>query len=446
MPQGVSPETLIRAPNGLPQARDLPRGNGSRAEAGDDPIPPSTPAPVSAHTTRGPGVCITADGGLSLAAALGQRVAVLNEACELEFRLAADIRVGDNVVLDDGRTIPAWRAQPPTFLRPASRKGRIKLRLDNQLTMHMALFLGWLTANGYVNNIDMRITNHEADRLATEAMAQYLRTQGLYATVRPRNGSRAIDLQASSVEFASFLQTNDCAKELRNGEHILRHAAAAHIPRPIRESPLAHVGAFLAGYFAGDGTAGAAGSGFQVRATSVSLRLAQEITVVLRHMGIRVQLHRYTAKPTWKPLYTMSISGAASLRRFAEQVGFATPRKMHRLEAHIAGHGIGTARGDSIYQRAAVEELWQKSRHLPNLVRKSIGKYRRSGVLNLDFLRQLLTKHPELKDCKAARLLDSTLTFGRVVNVEPVADREWVALDSPSPVFANAFIIEPGRA
>ncbi|MFZ2507981.1 MAG: LAGLIDADG family homing endonuclease, partial [Steroidobacteraceae bacterium] len=94
------------------------------------------------------------------------------------------------------------------------------------------------------------------------------------------------------------------------------------------------LGVLLRAYFDGDGTVGKNG---EVTATTASESLASDLGYALKRFGIHARLRR-----TWKRAtnsrhaggryFTVAVSGAAELQRYARAIGFDHPDKLARLD------------------------------------------------------------------------------------------------------------------
>lgn len=113
-----------------------------------------------------------------------------------------------------------------------------------------------------------------------------------------------------------------------------RRSATQFIPSCVLKAPKEYVCAFLKGLYEGDGGL----EGRDLTYTTISIRLAHEMRVILLNLGIAVRLRigmtwatNGTVKQVSKPKYTLIIAGAKDLQVFKDTVGFMTERKIKSL-------------------------------------------------------------------------------------------------------------------
>lgn len=113
---------------------------------------------------------------------------------------------------------------------------------------------------------------------------------------------------------------------------------ARRVPSTIWTASEAGVRGFLAGLFGTDGSVSAAPTKVEVSFAQASRGFVEDTQQLLFAFGIRSTIceYRSNAARGYLPLYKLSISADAQVRRFAEIIGFASARKQARLESALA--------------------------------------------------------------------------------------------------------------
>jgi DNA polymerase II large subunit len=125
------------------------------------------------------------------------------------------------------------------------------------------------------------------------------------------------------------------------------HARTKRVPQCVFDASDEVVGAYLSGYFSGDGTVDA--NALAVGATTVSPELREDVVALLTRLGIKAHVERIDPVPLHRKFpdyyeiddYTMSAPSfvvrvrSSEAARFHERVGFHLPRKADRLRGHV---------------------------------------------------------------------------------------------------------------
>ncbi|MFB6192296.1 MAG: LAGLIDADG family homing endonuclease, partial [Haloarculaceae archaeon] len=125
------------------------------------------------------------------------------------------------------------------------------------------------------------------------------------------------------------------------------HARTKRVPQCVFDAPDEIVGAYLSGYFSGDGTVAA--NALEVGATTVSPELRDDLVALLTRLGVSAHVHRKDPVPlhrkfpdhyevdgpsTSAPSYVVTVRSVEAVR-FHERVGFHLSRKADRLGKHV---------------------------------------------------------------------------------------------------------------
>jgi DNA polymerase II large subunit len=153
-------------------------------------------------------------------------------------------------------------------------------------------------------------------------------------------GVTAYEENEWKVTVSSRLVTVLFDEVLRCGDR----AETKRIPDLVMGSPDSHLGAFLAAYFAGDGSATA--DRVEVEAHTVSDELKTDLVAALKRFGIAATTYRETRVPSgalaefYDDLREFETNvlelTSENAARFAERVGFALDRKQDTLESVLA--------------------------------------------------------------------------------------------------------------
>ncbi|WP_415379414.1 LAGLIDADG family homing endonuclease [Halosimplex sp. TS25] len=209
--------------------------------------------------------------------------------------------------------------------RESRAHNRIDLDLPEEWTPDLSRLVGYITAEGYVeqrsdNTGFVSITNN--DREVLDDATEVLGSLNLNITERSsHNGKDARELMCSAGEFVSFLRQLD--------ETLLESSAQRRVPRPLMRTTKEIKAAFLKGYIEGEGHVSA--SQREVTVASMSKRLLEDARSLLLTFGISSQL-----QPRENGSYRLRISGEA-FAEYVHRIGFVTERKA-RACAEYDGH------------------------------------------------------------------------------------------------------------
>jgi len=228
------------------------------------------------------------------------------------------------------RTIPSnGNPELNVDFRQARSHNRIDLDLPDNWTPELGRLIGYIVAEGYVEQRDdntgfVSITNN--DREILDDATEVLRSLNLNVTERQaHDGKDAHELMCSAGEFVSFLAELD--------SNLLSSSADQRVPRPLMQATEEIKRAFLKGYIEGEGHVSA--SQREITVASMSRQLLEEVRTLLLSVGITSQL-----QPRDNGSYRLRISGDA-FATYTERIGFVTERKAEACAAH-AGQSSNT--------------------------------------------------------------------------------------------------------
>ncbi|MFB6222616.1 MAG: LAGLIDADG family homing endonuclease [Haloarcula sp.] len=212
--------------------------------------------------------------------------------------------------------------------RKSQAHNRIDLALPEQWTPELGRLIGYIVAEGYVeqradNTGFVSITN--TDREVLDDAKSILEELNLTVTERgAHEGKTAPEITCSAGEFVSFLASLD--------ETLLAPSADKRVPQEIMHASDDVVTGFIRGYIEGEGHVSA--SQREVTVASMSKALLEDVRTMLLTRGITAQL-----QPRNNGSYRLRISGN-SFDNYAERVGFVTERKTEACQqfAEINGN------------------------------------------------------------------------------------------------------------
>jgi len=206
--------------------------------------------------------------------------------------------------------------------RKSKSPNAIELSLPSEWTPALARLLGYIVAEGYVEQREdstgfVSITNDDTEVLddVTEALDEL----GLNQTIRePHAGTSAKEVMCSAGEFVSFLKHTD--------ERLLTNSATQRVPPAIFGTSDSIKRAFLQAYI--EGEAHVSESQREINVASMSRELLENVRSLLLSLGISSQLEARKNNS-----YRLRISGN-QFTRYVDHVGFVTERKQQAAEAH----------------------------------------------------------------------------------------------------------------
>ncbi len=277
------------------------------------------------------------------------RVLVVDDAGTLVWRRHDELKVGDWLTLQKGQNL--WGADVQITCAPG-RDGRAHaIRTPDRMSPELARWLGYMTGEGDTRlDGTIRFANVES-----ELREDFSRLTETLFGIRPRAYTKVIQFNSVGVlDLMTWLgwKTGAYKKE---------------IPWAVLQSSRESVLEFLAGYFAGDGTATLRG---RLSWTTASQRLAEQMQIVLLNLGVisrrRSHLAGVSGSEQLNRYWNIAVEGADA-DRLADMMVILPIRKRlmferNRIEHSISGKRIG--RSDILpntahYWQAVSDELQQ---------------------------------------------------------------------------------------
>ncbi len=256
------------------------------------------------------------------------RVLVVDDAGTLVWRRHDELKVGDWLALLKGQNL--WGGDVRITWESA-RDGRARaIRAPERMTPELARWLGYMIAKGDTRaDGTIRFASVEED-----LRSDFQRLTETLFGVRPRAYDGGI--QMNSVELLDLMtwlgwKTSAYEKE---------------IPWSILQSSRESALAFLAGYFAGDGTANLRG---RLSWTTASARLAEQVQLVLLNLGLvarRRDHHVQIAGKERRSHYWNVTVAGADADRLAEMMEILPARKRLMYERNRTAQSISGQRID----------------------------------------------------------------------------------------------------
>ncbi|WP_424001563.1 LAGLIDADG family homing endonuclease [Haloarcula salina] len=224
--------------------------------------------------------------------------------------------LGEGTFIGVPRTLPTeGNDELDVSFRTSNAHNRIDLQLPSVWTPALARLLGYIVAEGYVeqrsdNTGFVSITNNDDEVL--DDTTEILESLNLNVTVRESHeGKDARELMCSAGEFVSFLRSLD--------ESLLSSSANRRVPQELMGGSDDVTAGFLKGYIEGEGHVSA--SQREITVASMSEQLLEDVRTMLLSLGIPSQL-----QPRANGSYRLRISGEA-FRTYVNCIGFVTDRK-----------------------------------------------------------------------------------------------------------------------
>ncbi len=296
------------------------------------------------------------------------RLKVLRPDGRREWVQLQDLQSGDHVV-----TVLDQHSGGQVSLRPVAppHHNATALRLPEVLGERLGLFLGLLWGDGFVTDDRVGIAvahGSPLERLVPELAEELF---GLRMGVEQKNDDASAVFVAKASHLIAWLRANGLAKP---------KARTLELPRAVRSAPRPVVAAFLRGLFETDGTLS---HGVPELATA-SVRLAQDVAVMLGGLGIPASLRRVAPRDdrySRRDIHRVRVQTRLGLQRFVERIGFVEGSRLGLADATAPGHDRSwpLPHGSEL-ARAALAELpaGAKGRPAPHAAeRRALLRYAR---------------------------------------------------------------------
>ncbi|WP_254522042.1 LAGLIDADG family homing endonuclease [Natrinema caseinilyticum] len=211
--------------------------------------------------------------------------------------------------------------------RQSRSQNAVQLELPNEWTPSLARLIGYIIAEGYVEQRDnntgfVSITNN--DREVLDDAANAFEKLGLNITERePHEEKNARELLCSAGEFVSFLETLEpCIHQSSDNQCV---------PEAIFRATESTKSEFLKAFIEGEGHVSK--SQREITIASMSRELLENVRTLLLSLGIRSQLHeRHNGS------CRLRISGD-EFETYVSEIGFITDRKQQATEQYVDTNG-----------------------------------------------------------------------------------------------------------
>jgi ribonucleoside-diphosphate reductase alpha chain len=388
--------------------------------------------------------------GLQIAATYNHALAVVDEAGEIVWREAQDLRPGAWLVVVKGGHLGFDRSLPPV---DPQHPNATRIRVPSEMNKELAELLGLYMADGCtssggrfiitVGTVDIEVVDRT--RILMES------SFGLAPNlIREGEGGGYVDIQFQSRDLIRWLERLGWVKG---------SSPNAFIPTEVLRGSADTARAFLRGLFEGDGHLHSE-SGYPSFSTT-SERLVVQAQQLLLSLGVVARRGKVANRHKslgYRTVHTLSIVDENSVRTFSEEIGFVSDRKQERLELGprpkvntsdiIPNQGavlrsvykyVGRGSGPGRSRRGANRRLYRALMHYISdehpraLPRKSLAA--------------LVSRFPEVAENEhLRRMMDPSRVYTRVTAVR--SDRALTAdieVPGPASFVANGILVHNKR-
>lgn len=195
-----------------------------------------------------------------------------------------------------------------------------------------AEFLGALVSEGYISSIDNQNSYYRIGFSNTDKqMAKVFKT-GLKKYLEKINSSSKITVNIKEVEEI-YTHSKDLYDYLINKRQFYFGSDKKEIPNVVLQSSWNIQNIFLKYLYEGDG--GISNPNKSIVYNSQSIKLLQQIQIVLANKGIFSYIGTYPDKRNEKPCYKLYIKEKYNVKKFSELIGFVSERKQNSLKTLI---------------------------------------------------------------------------------------------------------------
>ena len=422
------PETLVFTDRGLLRLDELvkPDQDGWQEHrlqvATDEGIRPS---PRGYNNGVAPVLQVSTREGISLTGTYNHKVKVMSDDGPVWRRLD-ELQPGDSIMMMLGQH--QGRLQP--LRQPQQQHGnQVMPQLPLFLDETLAFLLGYLAGDGFVasGENDHRVgfsVSHDSYLL--EEFPHLL--QQAFPGCAPHRQQKAND---GSV---TFVIDNRAVKDfLRQNGLGKARSAAVTVPRLVRQSPAAVVGAYLRGLFEADG---ALSHGYP-QLTTTSRKLAQEVTTLLIGLGCPTKLRCHSESDRWgnSPQWIVQLHSHVALEAWRQNIGcdrrsrfvrcYTVQPNLEREQSYILPHASWWV--SPVLEATVLPQHDRQGRGrglnftaTDRTLRRKLLRYTRNERnLTLSGYRRLCELHPEFK--AHARPVED-FWFVRVEEVKPAGE------------------------
>ena len=195
-----------------------------------------------------------------------------------------------------------------------------------------AEFLGALVSEGYISSIDNQNSYYRIGFSNTDGQMAKVFETGLKKYLEKVKSSSKITVNIKEVEEI-YTHSKDLYDYLVNERQFYFGSKKKEIPNVVLQSSWNIQNIFLKYLYEGDG--GISNSEKSITYTSQSIKLLQQIQIVLANKGIFSYIGSCPDKRTEKPCYKLYIKEKYNVKRFVELIGFVSERKQNSLKELI---------------------------------------------------------------------------------------------------------------
>lgn len=257
------------------------------------------------------------------------------------------VHVGQNVW---SSTVPNFDAEREIALKhyeSLTARNLVLPEFAQQLTIRIAILLGYYVSEGSYGNHN--ISNHDPF-VADECVKGVRDLLGGAGHYRKYGKCHIIPLGSNQTAWA-FVDAIAGSSEQRSADK--------RVPEVIFRAPRKYVTAFLSALYEGDGCV----NGKVVEYTTISLKLASEVQLLLANLGIisRIVHHKYrhqfktSDRRAFYHQYNVRIEGLAQVENFERCIGFRSERKQGMLAQMIERQSASRKRA---VENGSVQPSW----------------------------------------------------------------------------------------
>jgi V/A-type H+/Na+-transporting ATPase subunit A len=282
------------------------------------------------------------------------RLFTIGPAGNLRETAARDLQPGDYVASLRQLPAPEDRAELRLSLPPLRRRGA-KIRVPERMSPELAEFLGLFVAEGYIRGERVVVFTNTDEILLRRFRELAERLFGLVGRVE-RAPTKAPNVLLGSVSLVRLLD------QLGTG----RLSRGKRLPASVLASDNECLGAFLRGYYLGDGGR----SGGEVEFCTASPRLQVELSYALARFSIPSTLARRTVRG--EPYFRLYVRGTANLGKLHAALGSLHP-KIAELRTYVDAQSSTYTSTDVVpLAPPSLERLYRAHSTYTELLRRGI--------------------------------------------------------------------------
>jgi V/A-type H+/Na+-transporting ATPase subunit A len=313
----------------------------------------------------------------------------------LRESMAKDLKPGDYVA--SVRSIPYGGRESPLDIQlpKLQRKGKV-IQIPERMTPDLAEFLGLFIAEGYLRGGRTVVFTNSEDALRQRFLELTQRLFGIPGTVESQ-ADKTPNVLVGSTSLVRLLESLGCGGG----------AAGKRIPPPVLASRPEVLGAFLRGYYLGDGGM----SGGEVEFCTASPHLQTGLVYALARFGIMSTMARRWIDGT--PYYRVFVRGVRNLGELAMALDSPAP-KIAAIREYVQSKRTTYTSTDVVpLSPESIERLYRENFRYRGLLAEGIEIHNYIGN------RERMSVH------SFQRMMDSPRAFGteELSSVEPTAFR-----------------------